>query len=310
MKKFILFFSLIIFVGCAQFSNRKDQSQNIVFSSHIPQGKYNFTLLSLNYPKNYNDKINFYKNLDNSLSELTIVQKNNINFLITKDMQNDFLSLLANGWIDKEIIGMKIVEDINTDDINYLNSINIPTPTNAGNLQIFLNKQYFLLLQLTNSENMYNPEFLYTELDKSLLMENILLNRKSLIDNIKSIQKNFVYDSDIQLNNTPIYLNTNTKNIANFPNNPVIFKKSNNISGFEVLTNNIVIFIGDTTKILSNKDYEFTSNIISLLSLDNLKDITKNSTGVSKIIDWKRKEWKNVSNHQSLESKFSTWEGN
>lgn len=308
MKKFILFFSLITLVGCSQFTNRKDQSQNIVFNSSIPQGKYNFTLVSLNYPQDYNNKIDFYKNLNKSLSELTSVQKNNLNILITENMYNDISSLLNTGWFDKEIIGMKVVEDLNRTDIDYLNAINISTPTNAGQLQELLNKQYYLLLKLIDSENMYNSEFLYTELDKSLLMENILLDRKSLIENIKNIQKNFVYDSNTNMKNVPIYLNSNFSNINKFSSNPVIFENSNKASGFKVFSKNLVIFIGDNNELYSNKDYEFTSTIVSPSSLNNLKEISKNSTGVSKIINWKRKEWKKTINNETLESKFSTWE--
>ena len=148
-KKFILLFSLITLVGCSQFSNRKDQSQNIVFSSSIPQGRYDFTIVSLSYPQDYNNKIDFYKNFNRALSDLTGVQKSGLNLLITKEMNTDFTSLLTTGWFDKEILGMKIVEDLDENDINYLNSLNISTPTNAGNLQELLNRQYYLLLQLT-----------------------------------------------------------------------------------------------------------------------------------------------------------------
>lgn len=308
MKKFILLFSLITLVGCSQFSNRKDQSQNIVFSSSIPQGRYDFTIVSLSYPQDYNNKIDFYKNFNRALSDLTGVQKSGLNLLITKEMNTDFTSLLTTGWFDKEILGMKIVEDLDENDINYLNSLNISTPTNAGNLQELLNRQYYLLLQLTNNENMYNSEFLYTELDKSLLMENILLDRKSLIDNLKSIQNNFVYNSDIHKKNVPIFINTKGINIDEFPDNPVIFENSNVASGFKVLSNNLVIFTGINNKVYSTDDYEFISNIVSPSSFDELKNISRNSTGVSKILTWKRKKWKKASFNESLENKFSTWE--
>lgn len=308
MKKFILLFSLITLVGCSQFSNRKDQSQNIVFSSSIPQGRYDFTIVSLSYPQDYNNKIDFYKNFNRALSDLTGVQKSGLNLLITKEMNTDFTSLLTTGWFDKEILGMKIVEDLDENDTNYLNSLNISTPTNAGNLQELLNRQYYLLLQLTNNENMYNSEFLYTELDKSLLMENILLDRKSLIDSLKSIQNNFVYNSDIHKKNVPIFINTKGINTDEFPDNPVIFENSNVASGFKVLSNNLVIFTGINNKVYSTDDYEFISNIVSPSSFDELKNISRNSTGVSKILTWKRKEWKKASFNESLENKFSTWE--
>ncbi|MGL5279935.1 MAG: hypothetical protein ACRC8M_12850 [Cetobacterium sp.] len=310
MKKIILLFSLITLVGCSQFSSRKDQSQNIVFQNSVPQGKYNFTIVSLNYPQTYSDKISFYKTLNSNLSNLNDVQANGINLLISNEMDQDFSSLLNTGWFDKEILGMKIVEDLTNDDINYLNKITVATPENAGNLQKLLNKQYYLLLQLTDNEYMYNSEFLYTELDKSLLMESILLNRKSLIDNLNKIKKNFIYSIHSDVTNAPIYLSTNDINLNNFPNNPVIFEKSTENSGFKVLSNNLIIFVGNGKNIYSTEDYNFTANIVTPKSLDELKNISRDSTGVSRILKWKRKEWRKNSTNENLEKKFSTWEEN
>ena len=310
MKKIILLFSLITLVGCSQFSSRKDQSQNIVFQNSVPQGKYNFTIISLNYPQNYSDKISFYKTLDSNLSNLNDVQMNGINLLISNEMNQDFSSLLNTGWFDKEILGMKVVEDLTNNDINYLNKITVATPENAGNLQKLLNKQYYLLLQLTDNEYMYNSEFLYTELDKSLLMESILLNRKSLIDNLNKIKKNFVYSIHNDIANAPLYSSIENINLKNFPNNPVIFEKSVNNSGFKVLSDNLIIFVGNGKNIYSTENYDFTANIVTPNSLDELRNISKDSTGVSRILKWKRKEWRKNSTNENLEKKFSAWEEN
>lgn len=310
MKKIILLFSLISLVGCSQFSSRKDQSQNIIFQSSIPQGKYNFTIVSLPYPHNYNEKISFYKTLDINLSNLNDVQLNGINLLISNEMNQDFSSLLNTGWLDKEIIGMKVVEDLTEKDISYLNKIAIATPENAGNLQKLLNRQYYLLLQLTNNENMYNPEFLYTELDKNLLMETILLNRKSLIDNLNRIKENFIYLVSSKKIDVPLYADSDNLNLNNLPNNPVIFEKSATDSGFKVFTDNLVIFVGNGKNVYSTENYQFTANIVTPNSLDDLKNISNDSIGVSKISKWKRKEWRKNISDETLEKKFSTWEAN
>lgn len=310
MKKIILLFSLITLVGCSQFSSRKDQSQNIVFQNSIPQGKYNFTIVSLNYPQNYNDKISFFKALDSNLSSLNDAQINGINLLISNEMNQDFSSILNSGWFDKEIIGMKVIEDLTKNDIDYLNKISVATPENAGNLQKLLNKQYYLLLQLTDNESIYNSEFLYTELDKTLLMETILLNRKSLIDNLNKIKKNFIYSLPNNLVDTPLYLPTDDINLNNFSDNPIIFEKSAINSGFRVLSDNLLIYVGNGKNVYSTEDYTFTANLAVIDSLGELKNISKNSSGVSRIIKWNRKEWRKTLNNETLEKKFSTWEDN
>ncbi|MGL5203804.1 hypothetical protein [Cetobacterium sp.] len=308
MKKIILLFSLITLVGCSQFSARKDHSQHITFKSSIPEGKHNFNLVSLEYPSNYNEKINFFKNLNTSLENLNSVQKNSFNLLITEDMNIDFNDLFNTGWLDKEILGMKIVEDLNPDEKNYLNSFNINVPTEAGEIQKLLNRQYFLLLKLTDNEALYNSEFLYTELDKSLLMEDILLNRKSLIENINSIKKNFVYFDSIGKNKKIIFIPNVTANINNLDDKSVIFQNSNTNSGFVVLPNSLVLFVGNNKKHLSTDDYEFTSNIVTPTSLDDLKKLLANSNSVSNLASWERTKKIENNSTESLENRFSTWE--
>ena len=308
MKKILLLFSLITLVGCSQFSARKDHSQHITFKSSIPEGKYNFNLVSLEYPSNYNEKINFFKNLNTSLESLNSVQKNSFNLLITEEMNIDFNDLFNTGWLDKEILGMKIVEDLNPDEKNYLNSFNISVPTEAGEIQKLLNRQYFLLLKLTNNEALYNSEFLYTELDKSLLMEDILLNRKSLIENINSIKKNFVYFDSIGKNKKIIFIPNVTANINNLDDKSVIFQNSNTNSGFVVLPNSLVLFVGNNKKYLSTDDYEFTSNIVTPTSLDDLKKLLANSNSVSNLASWERTKKIENNSTESLENRFSTWE--
>lgn len=309
MKKILLLFSLITLVGCSQFSARKDQSQQITFKSSIPEGKYNFNLVSFKYPENYNDKINFLKNLNNTLENLNAIQKENLNLLITNEMDIDFNSLFSTGWLDKEILGMKIVEDLENDEKIYLNKLNIGVPTEAGENQKLLNRQYFLLLQLTDNEALYNPEFLYTELDKSLLMEDVLLNRKSLIENINSIKKNFVYSDSISDDKKIIYIKEKNRVLETLINKSVIFQNSNINSGFRVLPNSLVLFPGnENKKYLSTEDYEFTSSIVSVVNFEELQKITNASASVSKLASWERKKRIENNTTESLELRFSNWE--
>ncbi|MGL5960364.1 MAG: hypothetical protein ACRCZ0_00215, partial [Cetobacterium sp.] len=177
----------------------------------------------------------------------------------------------------------------------------------AGENQKLLNRQYFILLELTQNENMYNSEFLYTELDKSLLMEDIFLNRQSTIDNLNKIKQNFVYSENNNSEDRVIFIkNSNTS--LNSLKNKIIFIESNSQSGFKVLQNSLALFVGNNENVLFNDDYNFTSNLVKLNSFDELKEVIRNSTPVSNLNNWKRNESKNNIEAKPLYNKFSDWE--
>lgn len=310
MKKLLILFSLVGLMGCSEFSHRKDASQNIIFQNAIPNGEYNLNLISINYPKSYNEKTSFYKELNETLKNTNDAQKNAINLLVNSDMEHDFSSLFTSGWIDNEIIGMKNAEDLTKSELDFLNTFNIGTPENAGEIQKNLNKQYYLLLKLTDNIDMYNSTYLYTELDKNLLMENILMERTSLIENLKKIEKNFVYYKSSDIVTKPVFIDESSSKIPETLKNPIIFQNSKDFSGFKILKNNLLIFVGDGKEVLSTENYELFSYFYNLKSPSEIKEnsILSNSTGVSQFTNWKRKEWKNTNLNTSLETKFSTWE--
>lgn len=310
MKKLLILFSLVGLMGCSEFSHRKDASQNIIFQNAIPNGEYNLNLISINYPKSYNEKTSFYKELNETLKNINDAQKNAINLLVNSDMEHDFSSLFTSGWIDNEIIGMKNAEDLTKSELDFLNTFNIGTPENAGEIQKNLNKQYYLLLKLTDNIDMYNSTYLYTELDKNLLMENILMERTSLIENLKKIEKNFVYYKSSDIVTKPVFIDESSSKIPETLKNPIIFQNSKDFSGFKILKNNLLIFVGDGKEVLSTENYELFSYFYNLKSPSEMKEnsILSNSTGVSQFTNWKRKEWKNTNLNTSLETKFSTWE--
>ncbi|MBC2851472.1 hypothetical protein H5J22_08715 [Cetobacterium sp. 8H] len=310
MKKLLILFSLVGLMGCSEFSHRKDTSQNIVFQNTIPNGEYNLNLISINYPKSYNEKISFYKELNETLKNINDAQKNAINLLLDNDMENDFSSLFKSGWIDNEIIGMKNAEDLTKSELDFLNTFNIEIPENAGEIQKVLNKQYYLLLKLTDNIDMYNSSYLYTELDKNLLMENILMERTSLIENLKKLEKNFVYYKSSNIVTKPIFIDEYSSKITETLENPIIFQNSKDFSGFKVLKNNLLIFVGDGKDTFSTENYKLFSHFYNLKSPSEMKEnlILADSTGVSQFVNWKRKEWKNTNIKTSLETKFSAWE--
>lgn len=313
MKKILVIFSLVILMGCSEFSHRRDTSQNIIFQNTIPKGEYNFNLISITYPNSYNEKLSFFQKFNETLKDLNDAQKEGINLLVDENMEKDLSSLFKSGWIDNEIIGMKNAEDLTDNDLIVLKTLNIATPENAGEIQKILNKQYYLLLNLTDNKEMYNSSYLYTELDKSLLMENLLIDRTLLIENLKKLKKNFVYcnpSNTLETIDSPIFISNNLASLPQELKNPIIFKNSNEFSGFKVLKNNLLIFVGDGKELFSTEDYKLSSHLYSLTSPTELKEnlILSYSVGISRFLNWKRKEWKNTDMNTSLESKFSTWE--
>ena len=109
---------------------------------------------------------------------------------------------------------------------------------------------------------------------------------------------------------SPIFISNNLASLPQELKNPIIFKNSNEFSGFKVLKNNLLIFVGDGKELFSTEDYRLSSHLYSLNSPTELKEnlILSYSVGISRFLNWKRKEWKNTDMNTSLESKFSTWE--
>ncbi|MGL5798040.1 MAG: hypothetical protein ACRCYT_07535, partial [Cetobacterium sp.] len=154
---------------------------------------------------------------------------------------------------------------------------------------------------------MYNSEFLYTELDKSLLMEDVLLNRQSIINNLNKIKQNFVYSENNDSKDRVIFIKNNNINL-NSLKNKIVFIKSNSQSGFKVLESSLALFVGNSENVLFNDDYNFTSNLVKLNSFDELKEAIKNSSPISDLNTWKRNELKKNVEVKPLSNKFSDWE--
>lgn len=310
MKKILLLIPFTLIVGCSNFSPRKDLSKNITFeNSIIKKGEYNFTLISLNYPGNYSDKVKFFNTLNDTLVNLDPYRKSNLNLIISPDLEKDINALLETGWIGKESLVMKNAADLDKTEKIFLDSLNIKTPENSGNIQKYLNLQYYFLLKLNNSENLYNSNVLYTEYDKSLFAENLIIKRKNLIDNLKSIKKNFVYESKNKFNTQDIIFTQNDSNLSN----PVIFVDSNKFSGFTLDNDSLIVSTNSNHEFLSTKNYIFTSQIANLTSPNEIihYSFKKNSIGVSNLNIWERIVKENSRDENiSLENNFLKLEDN
>lgn len=304
MKRVLIFLATTILIGCSNFSARKDMSSNIVFKN-LKEGEHKFTLISLKYPKKYEEKVKFYKDLNIILNKINEAQKTAINLIVDEDMMTDIKSLLENGWIDKEKLAMKNASDLKNEELDYLDTLKINVPQEAGITQKILNKQYYLLLTLLNYQDMYNSNYLYTELDKNNLIENFLIERNEIINNLNKIKNNFVFTEDLK--SKAIYTEKLEKNMTS----PVIFIPSKEYHGLKVLKDNILIYIGENGKKLETIKYRIESNLIKLstpLELNN-PTLIKESEGVSKLLEWKRVEESDKAiENPTIEDKFINWE--
>lgn len=307
MKKFLLISSILLtLAGCQGYAPRKELSSNINFTSGLPSGEYTFNLVKIDYPTTYNGKLRFFKDLTNSLNSLNEVQLSLINLIVNENMERDFISLLNTGFIDREILPMTPASELNEEEKEFIKRLNIPAPENAGETQALLNKQYYLLLALTESQNLYNPNILYTELDKQILMENTLLVRTKLITLLGKLQPNFVFSakSDKYINtNLPIYSEVSGIDFSN----PLIFAKSDKYSGFTTDEDSLIIFTGNNPKFLSTYKYKLTSNLIYLKTPKDLENYFKgnvNSSNVSNILEWNRSFKKPTLEYPSLKENF------
>lgn len=306
MKKLLILLCLFNLIGCSNFSPRKDLSSNITFKN-LSEGEHHFTLIDIKYPKTYKEKIKFYKELNSTFNRINDAQKTAINLIVSSDMKKDIDSLFETGWIDKEILAMKNANDLSEADIAYLNSFKISTPTDAGVSQMILNKQYYLLLSLLDSQNMYNSNYLYTELDKIQLMESILLERNELIKNLEKLKNNFVYLDEYK-NFATFSPNGKYSNIS-----PIIFIKTNEFSGFKVLKDNILISTEKSGKLNKTTHYSLDSKVIYLNTPSELSNskLISDSEGVSKLLIWNRiTPKKRQAPSFNLENKFQSLETN
>ncbi len=206
-------------------------------------------------------------------------------------------------------LSLGFVDDLSKEDIQFLNKLNVPLSNELTNIQKLLNMQYYLLLSITGNKDLYNSNFSYTEFDKTLILENLILERENLINSLNKIRKNFVYQDFIDKSNVPIYINSENLDLKNIENYPIVFLKSDDNSGFKVLEKTLILYVGNGKNNFKTLNYQFLSNILTPNNLLELKEVINSSTGVYNILSWKRNEINKHTNNVTLEEKFLKLEG-
>ena len=304
MKKIFYFlFCLFLFIGCDSVVLRKDKSERITFDSKLSQGTYTLYMYELDYPEKQEDKIIFMSKFENFLKNKTEKIEQNINFILPKNLYEDIENVINDDGIGIERAFFKSASIINENDKKIIteNVKSIKVPLDGGEIQKYLNKQYYYLLSLLGRKNEYKKDFFYTEYDKRKLvveyiekrknLKNILLKKKKdfivLIENIDELEN---YKNDI------VYLKEYNKNLENNIINkkinidfPILIIESKNYKGYTVKGKSIVFFNGNGEEIYYFRGYNFNIKIkeIENFNISNFV-IDKKQIEVSTLLNRKK----------------------
>lgn len=276
MKKIFYFlFCIFLFVGCDHIVLRKDKSERVTFDKNISQGTYTLYMYEINYPKTQKDKIVFMSRFENFLKNRDEKGEQNINFILPKELYEDVESIINEDGIGIEKNFFKSASFIDENDKKIIDkeTRNIKYPLNGGEIQKYLNKQYYYILSLVGREKEYKKDFFYTEFDKRIIineyvkerenLKNILIEKKKdflmLVENINDLENN---EEDM------VYLKEDNKNFEkNIINHkvetkqPILVLKSDDYKGYTVNGKSIIFFVGNGEEINYFRGYNFNVKI-------------------------------------------------
>lgn len=276
MKKIFYFlFCIFLFVGCDHIVLRKDKSERVTFDKNISQGTYTLYMYEINYPKNQKDKIVFMSRFENFLKNRDEKGEQNINFILPKELYEDVESVINEDGIGIERTFFKSASFIDENDKKIIDkeTRNIKYPLNGGEIQKYLNKQYYYILSLVGREKEYKKDFFYTEFDKRIIINEYVKERENLKNILMEKKKDFLMSveniNDLENNEEDmVYLKEDNKNFEkNVINHkvetkqPVLVMKSDDYKGYTVNGKSIIFFNGNGEEINYFRGYNFNVKI-------------------------------------------------
>ena len=260
MKKLFYFLlCLFLFTACDNIVLRKDKSERITFNETLPNGEYSIYMYEIKYPEKQKDKIAFMTKFENFLENGVEGYKRDINFILPKALYEDVESILADEGIGNERIFFKSASFINEEDKKIIDreTKSVKTPMDGGEIQKYLNKQYYHILSLVGRENEYRENFFYTEYDKRKITSEYINRRENLKKVLSEKKKDFLVlaESRDELKNyeeNMVYLNKYDSGIEKsvlegkeILKSPVTVIKSDKYKGYVLNGNNLVFFDGN-----------------------------------------------------------------
>lgn len=260
MKKLFYFLlCLFLFTACDNIVLRKDKSERITFNETLPNGEYSIYMYEIKYPEKQKDKIAFMTKFENFLENGVEGYKRDINFILPKALYEDVESVLADEGIGNERIFFKSASFINEEDKKIIDreTKSVKTPMDGGEIQKYLNKQYYHILSLVGRENEYRENFFYTEYDKRKITSEYINRRENLKKVLSEKKKDFLvlaesrdelknYEDDmVYLNEYDSRLEKSILEGKEILKSPVTVIKSDKYKGYVLNGNNLVFFDGN-----------------------------------------------------------------
>lgn len=260
MKKLFYFLlCLFLFTACDNIVLRKDKSERITFNETLPNGEYSIYMYEVKYPEKQKDKIAFMTKFENFLENGVEGYKRDINFILPKALYEDVESVLADEGIGNERIFFKSASFINEEDKKIIDreTKSVKTPMDGGEIQKYLNKQYYHILSLVGRENEYRENFFYTEYDKRKITSEYINRRENLKKVLSEKKKDFLvlaenkdelknYEDDmVYLNKYDSRLEKSILEGKEILKSPVTVIKSDKYKGYVLNGNNLVFFDGN-----------------------------------------------------------------
>lgn len=260
MKKLFYFLlCLFLFTACDNIVLRKDKSERVTFNETLPNGEYSLYMYEVKYPEKQKDKIAFMTKFENFLENGVEGYKRDINFILPKALYEDVESVLADEGIGNERIFFKSASFINEEDKKIIDreTKSVKTPMDGGEIQKYLNKQYYHILSLVGRENEYRENFFYTEYDKRKITSEYINRRENLKKVLSEKKKDFLvlaenkdelknYEDDmVYLNEYDSRLEKSILEGKEILKSPVTVIKSDKYKGYVLNGNNLVFFDGN-----------------------------------------------------------------
>ena len=260
MKKLFYFLlCLFLFTACDNIVLRKDKSERVTFNETLPNGEYSLYMYEVKYPEKQEEKIAFMSEFENFLENGVEGYERDINFILPKALYEDVESILADEGIGDERAFFKSASFIDEEDKKIIDreTKSVKTPMDGGEIQKYLNKQYYHILSLAGRENEYRENFFYTEYDKRKITSEYINKRENLKKFLSEKKKNFLvlaentgdlknYEDDmVYLNEYDSGLEKSVLEGKEILKSPVTVIKSNKYKGYVLNGNNLVFFDGN-----------------------------------------------------------------
>lgn len=260
MKKiFYILLCLILFVGCDNVVLRKDKSERITFEKKVPQGEYTLYMYEIKYPEKQEEKIAFMSKFENFLRNKVEGINRDVNFIMPENLYEDINYILNDEGIGIERAFFKSSSFVGEEDKKIIDRETsfVKTPLNGGEIQKYLNKQYFYILSLVGKQKEYDENFFYTEYDKRTIISEYIEKRESLKEILSEKKKDFlvaVENKDFleKYKDDMLYLKEHDEDLEEEIINrsfsvksPLVVMDSYSYNGYTVCGNSIIFLAGD-----------------------------------------------------------------